>query len=140
MSTAAKQVVDAIATRLAGAATLVTTKRLHPLAESDLPAFKVFRGADDIETSVDGTIERHRLEVMVSGFVRAVDDVDDAIDALLAAGLAAIHGTQHAQFTVTTTEVGALRTVGDGEAALAAIDIRLRSTFHASPTDPSTLL
>lgn len=140
MTLAAQQVVDAIASRLAGTATLVTTKRMHPLEDANLPAWKVLPNGDDIDTSIDGGLEDHGLEVVCTGTVRATDDIDDALGALVAAGLTAIHGTQAPQFTVATAGVSPPRLVGDGEASMAAVDVRLRCKYFTVPTAPETLL
>lgn len=139
MSLAITQVKSAVITRLAGTATLVTGNRNHPLAESDLPAWKVLQGDDDIETGAGGDIETHDAEIICAGYVRNVNDADAALDALAAAGLAAIHAVQASAFTVQTNGMSR-RFVGEGEAAMGVIEIRLRSNFYTAPTAPETFL
>lgn len=139
MPLADAQIVDAIATRLAGTATLITTKRLHPLAETDLPAWRVFPGDVAVTPGLGGDVEANELDVVCAGFVRAVDDVDDAMNNLASAGLAAIHAVQAANYSVTNI-ARRRRMAGEGEAAMAVIEIVLRATFHTAPAAPDVLL
>lgn len=140
MALASAQVIDAIATRLAGTATTVTTSRMHPFTEAELPAWRVLSGGDSIEPSTDGAIEKHALEVVLTGSVRAVADIDDALHALVAAGLAAVHAVQAAQFAVTTSSVSEPRLTNEGESAVAAIAVRLSATYYTERAAPELLL
>lgn len=136
MALAAAQVADALVARLGGTA---SANRFHPFAEADLPAWRVALGRDSISTSPFGDMEKHEQEVIVTGHLRAVADLDDAANDLIAAGLAAIHGTQAASFTVRTATVDR-DFAEDGEAAVSRVNLRLLANFTTATTDPNTLL
>jgi len=139
MALAAAQVVDAIAARLAGTATTVTTKRFHPFTEADLRAWRVVPAGEAMDTSSEGAMEFHELGIECHGYVRALDDVDDALSDMAAAGLTAIHAVQAGNFTVRTASIER-RFTPDGEAATAEVVLALTSNFATATAAPEVLL
>lgn len=140
MTLAAAQVRDAIAARLVPTATLVTTKRLHPLTEAHLPAWRVRLVGDDTDPGLGLGVQTHRTTIEAAGIVRAVDDVDDALDTLLAAGLTAVHAVQAANFSVVDGGTAWPLPPADGEAATAQVVHRFVCTYATDPAAPEVLL
>lgn len=138
---AAAQVIDALASRLTGlplTGSRVYTSRLWPISDAELPAWKVIAQGEQIDAAMlDGTNE-HLLSVEFAGFVRATQDIDDAMHALAAEGLTALfaapvlHGLQLTGIDRDTPP--------DGEAAMAAIRISAVARFHVHPAAPETIL
>lgn len=94
MALASAQIIDAVAARLLGAGitpagTRVYTSRAWPLAEKDLPAWRVLAGGESIEPQHIQWphVYEHTLQVDLQGHVRAVADVDDAMHAMAEAAL-----------------------------------------------------
>jgi hypothetical protein len=141
MTLAAAQVVDAIAARLVPTVTAghVTADRFHPITTADCPWWKVFPLGDDIEASTDGATEKHDLTVECRGYVRAVSGGDDAMHALLASGLAAVHGAQAAQWSLQTISVQ-WQTLSENGADFGAVLLRLRATYYTDRTAPEAFL
>lgn len=91
---ASGEIVHAVAARITGLplGAGVATDRTWPLAESDLPAWRVVEVDDEIDP---GTVHRlarqkHTLQIELRGVVRAVSGVDDAARAIVEEALAAI--------------------------------------------------
>lgn len=143
MALAAQQVVDALAARLAAQATLgaggVKTSRAWPWAEADLPACRVFAGDEGVELStIDVAINRHTLDVDAQYTVRAVADLDDALSAQAAAGLALLFAPP---LPYGLQLVGISRAMAtEGEAAVGRITLQLSTLFHVAPAAPETIL
>lgn len=140
MTLAAAQIRDAIASRLTPTATTVTTSRLHPFTEAQLPAWRVRLVADDPTPALSGLPTTHQLTVEATGTVRAVADVDDALDALLAAGLTAVHAVQAANFSVQDEATTWPLPPSDAEASVAHVVHRFRCTYFTDPAAPEVLL
>lgn len=139
---AAAQVIDAVAARISGATaagTNVFTSRTWPLSEDMLPAWRVVAGDEPIDPEALGQrIGRHQLEVLALGYVRAINDLDDAMHALAAAALPAIfadpipYGMQHVGIGRETST--------EGEAAVGVITLRLSALYYTNPAEPETIL
>lgn len=142
MALAAAQVVDALAARLA-AQTLaggVATSRVHPWAEAELPACRIFAGDEEVNLSaLGGDINQHTLRVECQYTTRAVSNLDDQMHALAAAGLPLLFAPPvpyALQLTGITRE-----TVDAGEAAaVGRITLQLQATFFAAPAAPESIL
>lgn len=142
MALAAAQVVDALAARIAAQATLgaggVRTSRAWPWAEADLPACRIYAASEQAELVDLGGTHQHSLGVDVQYTVRATADLDDAMHAQAAAGLALLFAptAQHGlQLTGIERELAT-----EGEAAVGRITLQLSAVFHANPAAPETIL
>lgn len=141
MALAAAQVIDALAARLVPLAATggrVHTARLWPLAESDLPAWRI-TAADEVaeRSSIDG-INAHRLDVDVAAYVRATADADDAMHALAAGALPLLFAAP-VPYDLQLLGIGRDITT-EGEAATGRITLRLQALFYTQPALPETIL
>lgn len=141
MALAAAQVIDALAARLVPLAATggrVYTSRLWPLAEADLPAWRV-TAADEVaeQSSLEG-INVHRLDIDAAATVRAVADVDDALHALAAGGLPLLFAAP-APYGLQLLGIGREITT-EGEASVGRITLRLQALFYVNPAQPETIL
>lgn len=141
MALASAQVIDAIASRLVPvllSGGRVYTSRLHPLAEADLPAWRVTAEAEDVELSqVDG-VNVHTLLIDCTGYVRATLNVDDAMHDLAAAGLTAVCALPVLHRTQLQSIEREL--VSEGEAAMGAVRLRVATQFYVRPEAPETIV
>jgi hypothetical protein len=141
MALAAAQVIDALAARLVPLAATggrVYTSRLWPLAEADLPAWRVTVADEQVERVSLENINLHRLEVTAVAYVRAAANSDDAMHALAAGGLPLLFAAPlpyGLQLTAIDRDAP-----GDGEAAMGRITLRMQATFFANPAQPETIL
>lgn len=140
MPLAAAQVVDLIAARLAPtAAGGAPTDRAHPIAQGALPMWRVYAADESIQLiAVDG-LQEHDLLVLADGLVTAVSGIDDAMNNLANAGLAAVHAT-HLARNVTLRNDGITRAMApDAGADVAKVTLRLRAQFFTYAAAPDTL-
>lgn len=138
MALAAAQVIDALAARLAPLTATggrVYTSRGWPL--DVLPAWRVVAADEAVAPDTVEPINRHELDVEATAFTRATADLDDALHALAAGGLALLFAP--------TVPYG-LRLAGisrqvqsDGEASVGAVTLRLSTTFWVDPATPETI-
>lgn len=138
MALAAAQVIDALAARLAPLAATggrVYTSRGWPL--DVLPAWRVVAADEAVAPDTVEPINRHELDVEATAYTRATADLDDALHALAAGGLALLFAP--------TVPYG-LRLAGisrqvqsDGEASVGAVTLRLSTTFWVDPAAPETI-
>lgn len=141
MALAAAQVIDAIAARLVPLSATggrVYTSRAWPLAEADLPAWRVTAEDEAVEpAAVPEPINAHTLDIAARAFARAASNLDDALHALAAGGLALL-------FAPTVPYglelVGLQRQLStEGEASVGVITLRLRATYWVNPAAPETI-
>lgn len=142
MALAAAQVVDALAARLAPVVLSggrVYTSRLWPLTEADLPAWKVTAQDETVDLAqLDGLLGQHTLSIEAAGFVRATTDIDDAMNALAAAGLTALFADS---IPYAMRLEGIDRDITqDGEASMGVIRLRIATTFFTNPAEPEIIL
>lgn len=141
MALAAAQVIDALAARLVPLVATggrVYASRLWPLAEADLPAWRVTAADEQIERVALSGVSVHRLEVVAAAHVRAVADVDDSMHALAESGLALLFA---APAPYDLQLVGIDRDiVKDGEASVGRISLRMQAAFYTDPAQPGTIL
>jgi hypothetical protein len=142
MALAAAQVIDALAALLVpmtATAGRVYTSRLWPLAEADLPAWRVTAGSENVELlDLAGAYQQHVLEVLAECSTRATADLDDALHALAAAGLTLLFaGTPPYGLQL----LGIEREVAtEGEASVGRVRLRMQALFHTAPSAPETLI
>lgn len=142
MALAAAQVIDALAARIAAQATLgaggVRASRTWPWAEADLPACRIYAADEQVELVTQDPINAHTLSVDVQYTVRATADLDDAMHAQAAAGMALLfapplpHGLQLTGIARDTST--------EGEAAVGRITVQLSTLFHVVPSAPETII
>lgn len=141
MTLAAAQVIDALAARLVpmpATGGRVHTSRTWPLAEGDLPAWRVIAADEQAErVSTDG-LHVHTLTVEAKAYARAVADLDDALHALASAGMALLFAAP-APYSLQLAGIDRA-TEGQGEAAVGAITLRLIATFYTYPAQPDTIV
>lgn len=143
MSLAADQVVDAVVAKLAATAIagdrVYTDDRPWPIAESQLPAWRVTAVIEPVERQYsDPAVNEHSLSISVRGIVRAVEGMRTARGALAAEGMAAVfaepvpHDFQldQIEYQVTT----------EGEAAVGAVTFTLTAKYTVDQADPETIL
>jgi hypothetical protein len=153
MALASAQVVDALATRITGLALAganVFTSRAWPLAEGDLPAWKVVAADEDVEpmTVHPDALQKHTLQVELRGHAKAVDNIDDALHALAAQALTAIFDLTppaDALNTIASKLQVTLRRIErdmqqQGQALLGLVVITLRVDFRTRASAPETLV
>lgn len=140
MALAAAQVVDAIAALLVpmtATAGRVYTSRAWPLAEADLPAWRVTAEGEDVtRATVDG-LNEHSLTVRARAVARATADLDDTLHALAASGLALLFAAPVPYGLQLQAIDRALTT--EGEAAVGAIALDMRAVYWVAPATPETI-
>lgn len=141
MALAAATVIDALAARLTGlplAGTRVYTARPWPLAEGELPAWLVVADGETVSLAqIDDSTNEHALAAIAVGKVRAVSNVDDAMHALAAEGIAALFAPPvpyGLQLDAIERQVTA-----DGEAAIGEIALRLTARYWVNPATPESI-
>lgn len=151
MALAATQIVNAIAARIPGNS--VHTSHPWPLAESELPAWRVrsVPGGEAVpQTLARDALYRHELEVECIGYVRAVDDLDTALDALAAPALAKLFAAapqtppDALDALAAKIELSLARELEfgpgvEGEAAIGAVTVPLRAVYFTRASAPETI-
>lgn len=142
MSLAAAQVVDELVSRLTGVAatgTRVYPSRAWPLAEADLPAWRVFVDDESVEqVGLDGDIHKHTPTIACRAYVSATADLDDALNSLAAAGLSALFAAPRPYgLELTAINRGM---AAEGEAKLGTVTLLVRVEFYAAASAPETIL
>lgn len=141
MALAAATVIDVLAARLVPIVATggrVHTSRSWPLADADLPAWRVFVADESAErVGVDG-LHVHVLTVEATAYVRGTADIDDALHALAASGLAALFApaVPHALQLAGIDR----RLEQQGESAMGAVTLRVVATFYTYPAQPETIV
>lgn len=142
MALAAAQVVAELVTRLQGVAATggrVHPSRTWPLADADLPAWRVYVDDEPTEqVGMDGDIHRHTPTIACRAYTSATVDLDEALNDLAAAGLAALFAAPrpHA-LELTAINRGMAR---EGEAKLGTVTLLVRVEFYAAASAPETIL
>lgn len=140
MALAAAQVVDAIAALLVpmpATGGRVYTSRTWPLAEADLPAWRVTAEEEIVERADVSGLNQHSLVVRAGAVARATANLDDALHALAAAGLTLLFaGTppHDLQLQRIDREMST-----EGEAAVGTIALDLRAIYFVNPAAPETI-
>lgn len=146
MTLAAAHVVDAIASRISGAIGMsgrVHTSRTWPLAESELPAWRVVAADEEVDTRGVHfpAQQQHELTVAAQGYARATESLDDALHVLAELALGVLFATADAARLAPLNTAMALTgirrdVVSEGEATLGRITLLLRVrflTFNSAP-------
>lgn len=138
MALAAAQVIDALAARLvplAATAGRVFTSRAWPL--DVLPAWRVTAADEAVSADTVEPINRHDLAVEASAFTHAAADLDDALHALAAGGLALLFAPT-VPYGLRLTGLSR-RLAPDGEASTGVITLRLACTYWVNPSTPEVI-
>ena len=145
---ASAQAVNAVAALIASASVgSAHTSRTWPLAESDLPAWRVV--AEDEEVSAQGIAfpakQQHDLEVCAHGYARATADLDDSLNSMAAAALTKLFESRAAAHLSPLNCSMTLKRierdmVNEGEAALGRISLTLLVRFFTANNAPETIL
>lgn len=140
---AAAQVIEHLVDRLTGlplTGSRVFKSRAWPIAEQDLPAWNVLAGPEDMERASvdDGLLNQHQLTVNLRGYVRSVDDLDDALHALTAQGLAAVFQAPVPYDLALLSIDRDLVQEGGTDCGLVAIAVR--ATYFVRADEPETML
>jgi hypothetical protein len=139
MALAAAQVIDAVAAKLTPMVATggrVYTSRGWPI--TTLPAWRVVAEDESVEPAAVEPFNLHTLEIAASAYTRAASNLDDAMHALAATGLALLfaptvpYGLQLTGIRRQMTE--------DGEATTGILTLRLRCIFWVDPTTPETII
>jgi hypothetical protein len=142
MALAAAQVVDAVAARLVPMVATggrVYTSRTWPLAEADLPAWRVTAEEELLEVvDISSQLQQHTLGVTAVCSTRATADLDDALHALAASGLALLFAGNPPNALQCVRITRGLAT--EGEAAVGAITLELQALFFTVPAAPETII
>lgn len=140
MALAAAQVVDALAAKLVpmpATAGRVYTSRAWPLTEALLPAWRVTAEAEQIEAAMVDGINQHSLTVQARAFTRATADLDDALHALAASGLALLFaGTPPYSLQLESID---RQLATESEAAVGAISLSMRAVYFVATATPETI-
>jgi len=143
MTLAAATAVAAAAARLTGLPTCaarVYNGRNTPLTESLLPAWRLRKGDEAIDTvgiHYPAT-QQHELEFFAEGVLRDLDTLEADMDALAAEGLAGLFATQppyQLRCTGITRNPAQL-----GETAIGVVTLRLQASFMTAQHAPETIL
>jgi DNA-binding phage protein len=153
MTLAAAQVIDAVAARITGlalAGTKVHTSRAWPLAESGLPAWRVYAPDEDVEpqTVHPNMYQGHNLQVELHGLTKVTRDLDDALHALAEEALTALFDLTPPADALTSIASKlqiSLRRIErnfstEGEAAVGRVVLTLRINFRTRASAPGTLV
>ena len=147
---ASAQAIDGVAALIesvTGMTGKVHTSRAWPLAESDLPAWRVL--ADDEEVSAQGVgfpaKQQHDLTVVAHGYARDTANLDDALHEMGAAALTKLFASRAATtLSPLNCSVSLKRIerdmVTEGEAAMGRISLSLLVRFLTSNNAPNTIL
>lgn len=142
MSLAAAQVVAVIASRLNGAtvaAANVFTDRSWPLDASQLPAWKVVAGDEEISRAVLGAqVHEDFFEIEAEARVHALSDIDQAMNAIVAEALPALFAAP----VPYDLELKGIRRkpASEGQADIGLITLVLGAHFFFDAAAPETIL
>lgn len=144
---AAGQLVHAVAARLPGPA---YTSRAWPIAEAELPAWRVYAAGESINRAEldPDPVEEHELDIELQGLVSATDALDDAINAHAAQGLVALFDATpppdalaafagRVEFAATSID---RRQPRDGQAKVGQVIVTVTATFRVRASDPETII
>ena len=140
MALAAAQVVDAIAARLVPMVATggrVYTSRTWPLAEADLPAWRVTAEGEDVTRATVEGLNEHSLSVRARASARTTADLDDTLHALAASGLALLFA-EPVPYGLQLERIDRELST-EGEAAVGAISLDMRAQYFVAPATPETI-
>jgi len=147
---ATQQVIAAVQARLVGntdAGSRVYTDRLWPMAEADLPAWKVYPLSESVEqqTVHYPSLGRHRLTLALVACAAAVAGIDAVMAALrLQAELALFATLEHATLNPLGVQMAlrsAIVQLGEpgGDKQIAELALSLEIEFNTLANAPETL-
>jgi len=143
MPLAAQTVTAALVARLVAAnvaGARVYSDHPHPFDPSELPAIRVEMQEEPAERVMLSTsVHEHRGRVLISGYVRATDDIDAALNILVSAALTALFAAPLPYGLEIDGEV--LRdSVREGQADLMRVQLPLRALYFVAASAPETIL
>lgn len=139
---AAAQVRTAVAARLALAASVsgrVFAGRYHPVDPSELPCWVLRLDGELVDAQALGypSLQSHAITLQADGYVRSTADLEAAMDALQAEGLAALFGTEP-PYSLRCSEVR--REVNtDADASVGVVTLTLDATVLTLINQPETI-
>lgn len=159
---AALQVTHAIADRLRDHSALgvaecawkrdsVHTSRAWPLTEDGLPAWRVYPDDESIESDDlhAPALQDHRLQLVLEGVVRHVNELDEWLGLLASQALSAVFGDPlvdgdaldqlGARLQLSLTGINRQPST-DGEAATGRVLVVLTAAFQTRVNDPDTIV
>jgi hypothetical protein len=150
MALAAAQVVTVLAARLDALPAYtgrVFTSRRWPLADADLPAWRLYATDEAVaRVAIGANVNRHQVEIAVVGHVAATADLDDALNAMAADASAALFEVT-APTTIDELAPYALQLLGirraesaEGEAALGTVTLTVQAEIFVDAAHPETIL
>ena len=149
---ASGQIRHAVAARLRGqplCGQRVFTSRAWPLSEAQLPAWRVSAPDQSVEplTIHPDARQSHDADILLEGYVRGTETLDDDLDALTTEALEAIFATAPpaddlASLTRLHLRLKRIESSMEaaGEAALGAVSVTLKAEFHTRASAPQTIL
>lgn len=150
MALAAAQVVTVLAARLDEVPAYtgrVFTSRRWPLAEADLPAWRIY-ATDEVASraAIGSNLHRHVVEVVAVGHVAATAALDDALNDMAATGCAALFAVTAPSGAPELPPYG-LQLLGirrseatEGEAALGVVTLTVQAEMYVDAAAPETIL
>lgn len=149
MALASAQVVDRVAAIIAAVPAYVGkvhTSRAWPLADADLPAWRVYAESEEVEPTgpTFPALQSHELMVACDGVARATANLDDSINAMAASALTALFASASTARLTPLNCAMSLRRIDrematEGEAAIGRITLALRVRFHTFNNAPETI-
>jgi hypothetical protein len=148
---AAAQIVAAIAALLAAVpawATSVYTDRPWPLAEADLPAWRVFAADEEIISHGLNFPARqtHELSVLCHGFARETAGLQAELHAMASLALSTLFASKASSALAPINCLAMVLTridrdlVSEGEAALGRVALSLRVRFNTYSNAPEIII
>lgn len=150
MSHARQQIREAVAAAVTGLATTGTSvkqSRIYPLDDAKLPGLAVFtteEAVDDEQSSISsgGITQTRNLDVVVEGYAKINDTLDDTLDTIAAEVETAIHAdltlgglVKHIELTGTDITLA-----GEGEKMAGVVKLTFDAMYRVNITDPTTIV
>lgn len=142
MALAAQQVVAELVSRLtpvAATAGRVYPSRTWPLADADLPAWLVYVDSEPVDQqALDGDLHMHSPTIACRAVTAATADLDVALNALAAAGIAALFAEPR-RWGLRLAGINRAM-ASQGESRLGTVTLLVQCDFIAAVTAPETIL
>lgn len=145
MPLAAQTVVNTLVARVTAGATTALGARFysdhpHPFDQSELPAGRAEIEEEPAEAvMLSGTVHQHSARVAISLYVRATDDIDATLNALVAQVLPLLFAAP-LPYGLEIDGAVTREPVREGQADLMRAVIPLRALYFAAASAPETIL
>ena len=146
MAHARTQIRQALVTRLSGLTTTdnrVEANRIYEVQDASLPALNIIVDAEDVERDTMGGILRRSATIVVEGYARASDNIDDVLDQIATEVEIAIAGDPLLGALLSDPmDVVGIDIDLDAEAKSPAgrISMQYAAAYRTARTDPETPL